>query len=517
MSINGTAHSLSFAWVGVSSPPPVNNGQSSQLFRWTTIDNILAHEFGHTLGVVHAGAWHCESVRQIYSNCENLEYGHEFDVMGSGFYSLHFNSYFKDIFGWTTGRSQTIQTSGIYTLNPLESGSGIVSTRIVNPAIPDASFYSLEYRKGIGFDAALTKANGLIIQWVPKEYSQFLSQSLSVRLLDMDASSAEYALPVGGSYTDPGRGVTLTVLEKTDQDISFSVDIQDPVCVRANLLIDSILFSNNLSTVPGSRFPIAYFIQNIDSPTCPMSTIEISVDGIPLEWTIFFPFGSSSTYLPDNADGRYGLVLFDIPLSATPGTYGMTLNFKNIDSGRTESRKIGVVVSGSSSPILDIDGNGRFDYYDYILLGKIIVDTAVCPQNCDLNGDGKVSVIDLIMLASSMTKKYDLTGDQKINVADSLKIENFIKFRQPDCPASPCDLTDDGKVDVTDMMRLRLYLSSVYDLNDDHAFNQQDYDLLRQIVAGNVKCPANRSCDLNVDNAVNALDIIYLNRYLQGI
>ena len=112
---------------------------------------------GHSLGVGHANAWVCADNEVLYGNCSHMEYGNYFDVMGLFGYSLNFNGFFKEKLGWIgSSQKELIRNSGIYTINPLELNEGKQLAKIYIKG-SEISPYSIEFRRGVGFDSKGTR------------------------------------------------------------------------------------------------------------------------------------------------------------------------------------------------------------------------------------------------------------------------------------------------------------------------------------------------------------------------
>lgn len=84
---------------------------------WRYFDFIMAHELGHTLGLVHANSFLCQS-NVLDDSCRFTEYGNVWDTMGGG---ASENSFFKEDsrsqLGYDIGSSPIIISgSGLYTL-----------------------------------------------------------------------------------------------------------------------------------------------------------------------------------------------------------------------------------------------------------------------------------------------------------------------------------------------------------------------------------------------------------------
>ena len=187
VNFNGSIYVVSEAWIGNISN--FNTPFSPAMpFTWTHVDFLLSHEIGHSLGVNHANGWDCGD-NTLYGDCQHVEYGNDFDTMGDGLFSLHFNAFYKDILGWF-GSSDllSISQSGRYTINPLETVTGTKAAKIVIPTL-SKDFY-LEYRRGIGFDSNLnnpefvSNQSGLFVNMVSR-----MGNSPAPHLLDMEATN----------------------------------------------------------------------------------------------------------------------------------------------------------------------------------------------------------------------------------------------------------------------------------------------------------------------------------------
>ncbi|MDN3904307.1 zinc-dependent metalloprotease family protein, partial [Arthrobacter sp. YD2] len=128
-------------------------------------NNVVTHELGHVLGLLHANSLKCNNGRSdIWINsagrwadaaCTSREYGDTSDLMGYAQYNLPMiNSYFWDAGGF--GRGDEILNAGTptqaktFTLRPW---AGSASNRAVKFRDTSGETYYLELRLPVGYDA----------------------------------------------------------------------------------------------------------------------------------------------------------------------------------------------------------------------------------------------------------------------------------------------------------------------------------------------------------------------------
>ena len=99
---------------------------------------VIAHEYGHNLGVHHASSLDCRNstgqrvALSVNNLCGASEYGDPYDVMGIGM-TNHMNNFHKAQLGWYDGGNMiTVTQPGNYTLVPQEGpSSGVQVIRIL--------------------------------------------------------------------------------------------------------------------------------------------------------------------------------------------------------------------------------------------------------------------------------------------------------------------------------------------------------------------------------------------------
>ena len=77
---------------------------------------VVAHELGHTYGLLHAGLWQVSGNDPIDPLGFVIEYGDDYDTMGANFandFNTDFNPYFKNMLGWLSdSQVRTVTTAG---------------------------------------------------------------------------------------------------------------------------------------------------------------------------------------------------------------------------------------------------------------------------------------------------------------------------------------------------------------------------------------------------------------------
>lgn len=338
---NSTNYRVSEAWVGLT---PGSSGHSSDHpFSWSYFDYVFSHEMGHSLGVMHANSWACVG-QSLYGECQHIEYGNYFDTMGGGVRSLHFNAFYKELLGWLEPNSKrllTITQSGTYYLSPLESATGTVAAKIINPANSeykgvDFPFY-LEYRQPIGFDAGIKNPqlgnvdNGLLVNQVIHEYSK--TSTPHPRLIDATPNDGDYNPTVGPGVVldDPGRGVKIhSVSRKKGGLIGFNVDLKTPTCQYREPTVTGLYYSTQLS-VGGAPGSASFLIRNNNYFGCGLGNFLITVEPATV-WTYEVNPGANISVHSN------GLKIVDISIRSVPdlarGSYPLRVVIKDLNSGK---------------------------------------------------------------------------------------------------------------------------------------------------------------------------------------
>ena len=195
----------------------------------------VAHEIGHSFGIIHADGWECGKKSIDYLNrCSRGLYGNPFDLMARPEEEVplpHFSGYFKYYLGWIPETNVwTITKSGKYKIAPIEKQSK--DKQLLKIPIPNtqASYY-IENRDSIGTDSGLPPefVKGAIVYIAPfyldnsTELIDTTPESLiGTRYTDFD----DAPLPVGKSFYDHINKIEITTIK--DENNYLEVDIKIP-------------------------------------------------------------------------------------------------------------------------------------------------------------------------------------------------------------------------------------------------------------------------------------------------
>lgn len=198
-------------WAGLASI-----GGGSIWVNGAPIVDVFAHEFGHNLGLGHANTATCTSGGSrvplaSLSSCTIREYADTADVMGyaiAGRASGNLNTALADHLGLVTVVRPTTSSPVTVDLAPLASTT---ATRSVAIPVSGGTVY-VDFRPATGRDVRQTAWAGVQVHLRTTDPTYRYPTSY---LLDMKAPAGTAfgspAFPVGGSWSIPGTGLTLTV------------------------------------------------------------------------------------------------------------------------------------------------------------------------------------------------------------------------------------------------------------------------------------------------------------------
>ena len=200
-------------------------GNKGALINGNFTFKVVAHELGHTYGLLHANSWRTSDGTIIGSGA-NVEYGDDFDMMGRGSTEeTQFNANYKRNLDWLTDANvQAVTQSGVYRLFAFDTTApdpqGIRALKIKRNAAAD---YWIEFRQLLTNYPNLL--NGALIRW-----DNAFDVTRQTQVLDMNPATQgldDAALLIGQTFTDEASGIKITVLGKgntTPESLDIRVD-----------------------------------------------------------------------------------------------------------------------------------------------------------------------------------------------------------------------------------------------------------------------------------------------------
>ena len=233
-----------------------SHNRSGEFVRRTEIDpftqdqHIWIHEWLHGLNIdYHENALLCDKSYVLLSQCENVEYGSQFSIMGNGYAAKTPGAPVRYALGWLDGDEILhIDKPGTYTIKPLDSISGKRAVAIDGAKlVPGGGTIWLEYRRPSAVDNTLTNSKyssntqGLIIHAGGLIDSRPEYDESDRYNNDLDEVSLN-----SGSWKDINTGVKIYNVDPNgDEGITFDVAFEDPAeCIRGKPYLTNGLYSN---------------------------------------------------------------------------------------------------------------------------------------------------------------------------------------------------------------------------------------------------------------------------------
>lgn len=297
---------------------------------------VVAHELGHNFGLQHSHSNDCD-LTPLGNTCTPYDYGDVADVMGTNT-AGHFNAFQKERLGWlNAGAQPTIAAatvSGSYVIGayetPLANAKALKVLKSVDPVTAAKTWYYIEYRQPIGFDAVLSGlyqsnlVNGVLIRTATDgdRNSSYLLDMTPNTVPTFDMTDA--ALVPGQAFVDSQAGVTITLVGRDSTQATVDVTLGAPsACVRANPTVS--VSAGAVAVAAGTAVNYATSVTNNDSAGCGASAFNLQTV-LPTGWN-----GSLVNPALSLMPGAAATTTLTVtsPASAGAGTYAVGVRASN--------------------------------------------------------------------------------------------------------------------------------------------------------------------------------------------
>jgi hypothetical protein len=361
----------SCGWAGLGEI--TSTGQKHVFINGAFDVRVVSHEIGHGFMLDHSDGLDCDT-SPIGGNCTQLDRGSPADTIGGG--RGQFNVFQKEKLGWLNASGMpvitTVATSGRYTLEPLETQtSGVKGLKVLkstNPTTGQKTWYYLEYRQALGFDAGLA-GMGNLTSGVMVMTGTASSTSSTNMLLDMTPNSynlsrnsdfEDGALGAGKVFTDSTAGVTISVVSADASGAVVDIGIATtpvPTCTRAAPVMS--LSGPGGSVAAGSTINYTIGLSNRDSSACAATTFSLA-RSLPSGWTGALAAGSLS--LSPGTSGSTTLSVTS-PTTAVASSYGVGAGASSpVGSTHTANASATYTVAAASTSITDSVATDKSSY-----------------------------------------------------------------------------------------------------------------------------------------------------------
>lgn len=308
---------------------------------------VIAHEFGHNLGLSHAKALDCGDA-SVSSNCSVIEYGDSYDVMGTPDMG-YINTYYKERMGWLNdAESPNILTAtqdGLYEIAEYETQDitqniALKIPRGVNPNTGLKEWFYVEYRQAMGYDQFLDDrsymlfrgdvTDGVIVRLVEEgaeeSYILHMKPNSDYSQVYGRKDWKDTALPVGDSFTDPVSGLTINLVSATNGfagvNVSFGGSVTPSVCEMSAPSV-SVKATSDTQVNAGDTVEYQLTVTNTANDVCGTIRFDVSAQ-VESGWQ-----ASSQSISLASGESSVATIAVTSALSATSGDYPVTFNVVN--------------------------------------------------------------------------------------------------------------------------------------------------------------------------------------------
>lgn len=305
---------------------------------------VVGHELGHNYGFKHANTYTC-SEGPVQGSCSTAEYRDPYDMMGNRS-PRHTNVYNKTRHWLDTTNIENVTASGTYTLAPMEKPT--TGKQILKIAKDDFYSYYVEFRQPFGFDGFASTdpaVNGLLVRIAPTKFSS----SYVTNLINLGTG---FALPVGQTFTDNTKGVSVKNVSVSATGATVNVSIFSAPCVRANPTVTISPFAQWSNAGTSVTYNIS--LKNNNSATCAPASYEVTPTLPSLSW-IQSPISFNSAVASGASVTR--AISVTSPIGSLEGLYQIqqtAVDVEDLSHSTTAPMNYNVTLADVAPPVVTI-------------------------------------------------------------------------------------------------------------------------------------------------------------------